>query len=148
MSRSPEGPSSPATAGQLHRLNSFPGLLRKALAEGQQVTRENAWRVLDHGARMKAVELWLEQGFGRPGTGAALQSAASIGSRQTLEELEALTTDELAAYVWALESDNERARRRRLIDEVAATEWPAGFAEALERLEQLSSDRLAGQEMT
>ena len=47
MSRSPEGPSSPATAGQLHRLNSFPGLLRKALAEGQQVTRENAWRVLE-----------------------------------------------------------------------------------------------------
>ena len=85
----------------------------------------------DHGARITAVELWLEQGFGRPGTGAVLESAASRGSRQTLDELEALTMDQLAAYLWSLESDEERARRRRLLDGMEASEWPLGFAEAL-----------------
>ena len=96
----------------------------------------------DHGARIKAVELWLEQGFGRPGTGAAQESAVSVGARRTLEELEALTMDQLAAYVWAAESEDERARRRRLIDEVAAAEWPLGFAKALDRLEWLASEIL------
>jgi hypothetical protein len=64
----------------------------------------------DHGARIKAVELWLEQGFGRPGAGAALESAVSVGARQTLDELRALTTDQLAAYVWSLESDEDLNR--------------------------------------
>ena len=47
--------------------------------------------------------------------------------------------DQLAAYVWSLESDDERASRRRLVEELAATDLPAGFAQVLERLDRLAS---------
>ena len=93
----------------------------------------------DHSARIKAVELWLEQGFGRPGTGSTLQSPAAVGGKETLEQLEALSTNELAAYVWASQPEEERAADRRLVEELGATEFPPGFAETLERLERLSS---------
>jgi hypothetical protein len=93
----------------------------------------------DHGARIKAVELWLEQGFGRPGTGSALEAPAVVGGRETLGQLEAMSMEELAAYVWASQSEEERTADRRLVEELGATEFPPGFAEALERVARLSS---------
>lgn len=92
----------------------------------------------DHATRLKAVESWFELGYGRPAVAPTRETESVLGAETTLAELEALTMDQLAAYVWVTESADERARRRRLIDEVAAEEWPAGFAEALERLERLA----------
>jgi hypothetical protein len=40
--------------------------------------------------------------------------------------------------VWSLERDEERVGRRRLLEELAATDLPAGFAKALQRLERLA----------
>jgi hypothetical protein len=93
----------------------------------------------DHGARIKAVELWLEQGFGRPGTGAAAESAISLGAIETREQFEALTFDELTALLWTMQDEEERSRQRRFLNELASAAWPDGFAAALERLEQLAA---------
>jgi hypothetical protein len=55
-----------------------------------------------------------------------------------MAQLEALSMNELAAYVWSSQSEQERARDRRLVEGLWATEFPSGFAEALERLERLA----------
>jgi len=91
----------------------------------------------DHGARIKAVELWLEQGFGRPGAGAASVDPVAAGAEMVLADLEAMSMDALAALAYG--SKDNWARYRRYIEEPEATDFPPGFAEALEKLERLSS---------
>ena len=93
----------------------------------------------DVNASLKAIELLMEQGYGRPVAGAANAAPEIVGGRETLAQLEALSTNQLAAYVFVSQSEEERARDRRLVEELGATVFPPGFAEALQRLESLSS---------
>ena len=92
----------------------------------------------DHGARIKAVELWLEQGFGRPGAGAARVDPVTAGVEMTLADLEAMSSNALAAFAW--ESEESWTRYRRHIEKLEAIEWPPGFAEALRKLEGLARE--------
>ena len=94
----------------------------------------------DHGARIKAVELWLEQGFGRPGSVGVQVSPEVAGGQQTLEQLEAMSSPALAAWLWASQSEEERAADRRLVEGLKAEDWPAGFAEALLRIGELADE--------
>ena len=91
----------------------------------------------DHGARIKAVELWLEQGFGRPGSGAALVSPEVAAADIGLSELEAMSTPALAAFAFGAMSEEERAAQRQLVEDLEAEDWPPRFAEALYRLNEL-----------
>jgi hypothetical protein len=88
----------------------------------------------DHGARIRAIELWLEQGFGKPSTNGA---AAVAPSQALLTDVEALTDDQLAALAWAGMDEAERARYRRLLERLSAAEFP-GLMDALQRVEALA----------
>lgn len=94
----------------------------------------------DHSARIKVVELWLEQGFGRHGAGAASVDPVAAGAEMILADLEAMSMNALAAMAYG--SKDNWARYRRYIEELEAIDYPPGFAEALERL-----SRAGGREM-
>jgi hypothetical protein len=100
----------------------------------------------DHGARIKAVELWLEQGFGRPGAGAASVDPIAAGLEMTMEALGRLSTNELAAFWYSSMSKERQTATLRLAEELNGStdlDLPSGFAEALERLERLARHRPA-----
>lgn len=86
----------------------------------------------DHSARVRAIELWLEQGFGKAGTAAATVSAVETAVALGQAELEALDDDHLAALAWGGEPAESRAA---FFAAVRALELPPGFAEALRRVE-------------
>lgn len=92
----------------------------------------------DHGAQLKAAEMLLEQGFGRPGADTSGRSPEAVGAEVTLAMLEDMSLTQLAAHVWATTSDEQRELQRRFAEEVEAHSWPPGFAEALMELRELA----------
>lgn len=86
----------------------------------------------DHSARVRAIELWLEQGFGKTGTAAATVSAAEAAVSLGRAEFEELDDDHLHALAWASTPGEERAA---YFEALRAVELPPGFGEALERLD-------------
>ncbi len=95
----------------------------------------------DHGARLKALEMWFEQGYGRPGTSAANSAPELLGGEMTRERLDSMSTSELCAYVWLTQSEVERAADLRLVESLKGEVFPAGFVEALQRLDELACER-------
>lgn len=96
----------------------------------------------DHAAQIRAVELWLSEGFGKPGTVAA-GSVPGVPSYAELEamkreEWEKLTDDQLWAIGWLHGTEEERARDKAYMEEIAATELPDGFMEAISRVEGIA----------
>jgi hypothetical protein len=94
----------------------------------------------DHSARIKAIELLLEQGFGRVGTGAASPAPEVLGGEMTLERLHSMSMPALAALVWSLSSEEQRAAELQLIESLDSEVFPAGFTAALERVHELACD--------
>jgi hypothetical protein len=86
----------------------------------------------DHSARIRAIELWLEQGFGKAGTAAATVSAVERAVALSRAEMEELDDDHLAALAWGAETLESRAA---YFVALRALDLPPGFGEALQGVE-------------
>jgi hypothetical protein len=91
----------------------------------------------DNNARIKAIELWFSQGLGRVGASGSTGGSSQVAAARSVEALDAMPDDALAAYAWAAMSAEEREAELALIEQLSLQEWPKGFGEALERLHRI-----------